>query len=193
MNELIKNSRCAANVKFEGNSCYPLEVLEEMIKSLSLDDNHNNTLINYLFNNKTKQMKISEVLNNKHVISLKKQNKLLYKTFLVDVLDQVMSTIKIEKMNSKYDKKYKNMKKQYNWLLVPIFKQLRNKYSVSDFFRPHGPTDHKWLSNFDIQDVMKQYELVYPDYKFLGAVPRDFDDFKYWNFSNIDYNNYYIK
>ena len=97
----------------------------------------------------------------------------------------------IEKMNSKYDKKYKNMKKQYNWLLVPIFKQLRNKYSVSDFFRPHGPTDHKWLSNFDIQDVMKQYELVYPDYKFLGAVPRDFDNFKYWNFSNIDYNNYY--
>ena len=191
MNELIKNSRCAANVKFEGNSCYPLEVLEEMIKSLSLDDNHNNTLINYLFNNKTKQMKISEVLNNKHVISLKKQNKLLYKTFLVDVLDQVMSTIKIEKMNSKYDKKYKNMKKQYNWLLVPIFKQLRNKYSVSDFFRPHGPTDHKWLSNLDIQDVMKQYELVYPDYKFLGAVPRDFDNFKYWNFSNIDYNNYY--
>lgn len=191
MNELIKNSRCAANVKFEGNSCYPLEVLEEMIKSLSSDDNHNNTLINYLFNNKTKQMKISEVLNNKHVISLKKQNKLLYKTFLVDVLDQVMSTIKIEKMNSKYDKKYKNMKKQYNWLLVPIFKQLRNKYSVSDFFRPHGPTDHKWLSNFDIQDVMKQYELVYPDYKFLGAVPRDFDNFKYWNFSNIDYNNYY--
>src|SRR5438552_3375551 len=39
---------------------------------------------------------------------------------------------------------------------------------------PQGKFD--WLSTFDINDTMAQYERVYPDFKFFGAVPIDFAD-----------------
>lgn len=49
-------------------------------------------------------------------------------------------------------------------------------YVVKTFFRPEGPEGKfTWLSNYNIDEVLKQYELEYPHYLFLGAVPRDFD------------------
>ena len=33
----------------------------------------------------------------------------------------------------------------------------------------------EWLDTFNILDVMEQYELTYPDFKFFGPVPIDFD------------------
>ena len=49
-----------------------------------------------------------------------------------------------------------------------------------DKFRPELPEEWKkkpttWLSNFDIDAVMKQYEKAYPDFLYLGTVPIDFD------------------
>lgn len=42
-------------------------------------------------------------------------------------------------------------------------------------FRPEGPKECcEWLSNFDIMDVIKQYEFVHSDFKLLGVVPIDF-------------------
>lgn len=42
-------------------------------------------------------------------------------------------------------------------------------------YRPHGPKGKfTWLNTLNINDVMEQYEKVYPDFKFLGAVPIDF-------------------
>ena len=44
-------------------------------------------------------------------------------------------------------------------------------------FRPKGPTkQYEWLSTKDIEDVIKQYENVHTEIKFLGAVPSDFDE-----------------
>jgi hypothetical protein len=47
-------------------------------------------------------------------------------------------------------------------------------------YRPTSPADWKqnpveWLSNFDIEGVMNQYEEAYPEFEFLGPVPIDFD------------------
>ena len=47
-------------------------------------------------------------------------------------------------------------------------------------YRPYSPADWKknpveWLSNFDIDAVMNQYEETYPEFEFLGSVPSDFD------------------
>ena len=39
-------------------------------------------------------------------------------------------------------------------------------------FRPNGPKKQfDWLSTEDIESVMKQYEKVHKDFKFLGAIP----------------------
>ncbi len=48
-----------------------------------------------------------------------------------------------------------------------------------DIFRPKHPNEWiynrtAWLSNFDIEDVMDQYEEVYNDFLFIGPVPIDF-------------------
>lgn len=182
------NTQCAANINFIGNSCYPIEVLEEMIKDLCNSDDFKNVKVKY-YDKVEKEDSLINVMNLNKINKLKNKNEIEYKKFIVDILNQVMDNIKMEKTSGKG---YKNMKKQYNWLLIPLFKNLRNKYTRNDFFRPKGPKiGHQWLSNYDIIDIMNQYEKVYKDYKFLGAVPRDFDNFEKWNFSNKDYNNFY--
>lgn len=49
-------------------------------------------------------------------------------------------------------------------------------------FAPDQPPDWKgkgkedqWLSNFDIFNVLKQYEVIYPAFKIIGPTPIDFD------------------
>jgi hypothetical protein len=55
-------------------------------------------------------------------------------------------------------------------------------------FRPNGPTkSHEWLSTTDINKVMKQYEMNYNDFMFLGALPYDFDELPYYNTQNLDF------
>lgn len=50
-----------------------------------------------------------------------------------------------------------------------------NKNLISEFFRPKKPDgDFTWLSNFDIEEIMKQYERKHKDFKFFGALPSDF-------------------
>jgi hypothetical protein len=47
------------------------------------------------------------------------------------------------------------------------------------YLRPRKPTDwlkkpNTWLDNFNIRDVMHQYEEAYKDFKFIGPEPIDF-------------------
>jgi hypothetical protein len=66
-----------------------------------------------------------------------------------------------------------------------IYKTELQKYT----FRPEGPSGRfEWLSNVNIDEVMKQYEHKYPDYKFLGSVPIDFDDFPDYGIRDLDFN-----
>lgn len=59
-------------------------------------------------------------------------------------------------------------------------------------FRPEGPNGKfEWLNTFNIDDVMKQYELKYNDFKYLGTVPMDFDELPRLNLSKTDYAKYY--
>jgi hypothetical protein len=46
-------------------------------------------------------------------------------------------------------------------------------------YRPHGPGGtFKWMGTSNLEEVMRQYENLYPDFHFLGAVPADFDYFE---------------
>ena len=84
---------------------------------------------------------------------------------------------------SKYKKKNN---KEYCWLKLSAFK---NKFiSSNNLFVPEMPTewcsnitkwresliDAPWLSNYDIDNIIEQYEQKYPSFKFLGSTPIDF-------------------
>ena len=67
-------------------------------------------------------------------------------------------------------------------------KDLKHMLS-KDVFRPKGPKKQfEWMSSLDMNDVMRQYEHYYPDFKYLGSVPIDFDDIDFYNIKNINYN-----
>jgi hypothetical protein len=57
-------------------------------------------------------------------------------------------------------------------------------------FRPSGPNGKfDWLNTININDVIEQYEIKYKDFKFLGAVPMDFDEIEPLGIRNLDYND----
>ena len=64
------------------------------------------------------------------------------------------------------------------WLeLLP---KTQREYVDKYVFAPDQPKEWKsnpdeWLSNYDIIKVLKQYEIAYPNFRFLGPSPIDFD------------------
>ena len=64
------------------------------------------------------------------------------------------------------------------WLELLPKKQ--HEYVDKYVFAPDQPKEWKsnpdeWLSNYDIIKVLKQYEIAYPNFRFLGPSPIDFD------------------
>lgn len=188
INLKIKNAVCAPGINFSGNSCYPLEMIEEIFERLC-DSEYKNNIVHYKFGNEKRECKLIELKSLSNFNNLKK-DKINYKKFLVDIIDQVIGELKVKKINKEG---FKNMHKHYNWIILPMFKNLRGKYHKSRYFRPYGPNKgNTWLSNFDIMAIFKQYEDVYPDFEFLGAVPRDFNDFERWNYCERDFNDFVV-
>jgi len=65
------------------------------------------------------------------------------------------------------------------WLNEISDQSVRDKLD-KQIFAPDQPDDWKqnnsaWLSNFDICDVLKQYEEPFPNFKVIGPTPIDFD------------------
>jgi len=96
-----------------------------------------------------------------------------------------------EMINPKKYKKYllhkfhtslPKVESQKKWIEQNFMKHIRNKQIREELenytFKPPKPEGDRyaWLSTLDIDDVMAQYEKIYDDFKFLGAVPIDFDD-----------------
>ena len=58
-----------------------------------------------------------------------------------------------------------------------------NKYT----FRPEGPTGRfEWLNTVNIDEVMDQYQMEIPEFRFLGAVPMDFKKINLKGPSDLD-------
>lgn len=71
-----------------------------------------------------------------------------------------------------------------------IVKEMRPEFEKSTF-RPNGPTkSSEWLSTSDINNIMMQYENVYPDFSFLGAVPMDCDELFYCSLHKINFDKF---
>lgn len=68
----------------------------------------------------------------------------------------------------------------------PEMKERIEKYT----FRPDGPEGKfAWLNTFNINDVMNQYEYRHKDFKFLGAVPIDFNELPSLGISNLNFKD----
>lgn len=171
------NYQCAPGIIYKGKSCIPLEILEEMYEILK--KNNLNTIIKIIIKNNIQEININDSILINHLNIIKKFNIISYKKILVDIINQSL------KNNN-----------QLNWLSLPIFKHLRKntKNLYNKIFKPIGPNNNnEWLSNHDIQNIFSQYEDYYKDFKFLGAVPRDFDNDEDMKFSFINYNDFVDK
>jgi hypothetical protein len=143
-----KDKRCSPGNKFEFSSCIKLELLIEMAKSYNKEFENNKIDLG------------GQIGNNISILNPGKFKKYLLKEF-GERLKQKCSTQKcwseqnfIKHMN----KKYKEELEKYTW-------------------RPSGPdTGTEWLNTQHITDVLEQYEKKFDDFKFLGAMPRDFQD-----------------
>ena len=117
-----------------------------------------------------------------------------------------LNTKTLYKLKNAWNKKNKNKIKSNNekdiWIFLKkhikdcnnekcwIDKLLKNKNKTQkikkDLFRPVSPESWKnnpieWLSSNDIIEVMKQYEIKFPTFKFLGPSPIDFNFKKIFN------------
>jgi hypothetical protein len=72
-----------------------------------------------------------------------------------------------------------NCDKEDCWLEEIKDSELRETLDTYVFAPDHPPSWNKnpneWLSNIDILEVLKQYEIKHPSFKFIGPTPIDFD------------------
>jgi len=77
------------------------------------------------------------------------------------------------------------------WVRQSFIKRLEKEYQEdlkTNTFRPKGPEGKfTWLNTLNIDQVVKQYEEKYPDFKFLGAVPADFDNLPELGIKDLDF------
>lgn len=86
---------------------------------------------------------------------------------------------------------------QTDWIKSAFAKKLSKEDKAQlehNTFRPKGPQgQYDWLSTLDINYTMQQYENKYNDFKFLGAVPIDFNDLDYYPFKNMNFDDFINK
>lgn len=159
----VEETKCSPNINFENGSCISLELLIEMAKAY-----------------------------NKYCIEK----------------DNVKDTIQIDSMINKLEPdKYKiyllyQFKKRFDGSQKEWIKQefirLMNKDDRHKLehhtFRPIGPSGQfEWLSTLDINKTLAQYENKYNDFKFLGAVPIDFNDLDWYPFKKMNFKDFQDK
>lgn len=83
-------------------------------------------------------------------------------------------------------------KPQRSWMKLPFIKKMKemHKEQLEKYtFRPEGPSGRwEWLNTLHIDDTMTQYEQKYPEFKYLGTVPIDFDEFERFGIKNLNYS-----
>ena len=83
-----------------------------------------------------------------------------------------------EKILTQLEKKIFKCQSEDCWLNESKVSNRNNLFN--QLFAPYQPKEWKqnpteWLSNFDILNVLKQYEKTYTDFKFIGPTSIDFD------------------
>jgi hypothetical protein len=63
---------------------------------------------------------------------------------------------------------------------------------IQSYYKPRIPkTRNQWLTTSDIDSVVRPYEKLFPPFRYLGAVPLDFDKLKGYRLSSENYCLHY--
>jgi hypothetical protein len=157
-----KDYRCAPTKMFKDGSCIPLHILVDMAEAYNKENSSDPIKLD-----STRET----LVPNKYKRYLVKQ----FKTKLNSVCNDQRCWTK--------QKFIKRMKEQ-------LRDELQN-----NTFRPKGPDKEdpneqgkfEWLNTKNIDQVMKQYEAKYQDFRFLGAVPYDFDELPAYGIKDMDF------
>lgn len=153
------DKRCAPGLRFDAGSCIELFVLVEMAKAYNEDI----------------KGKEGAILLSRNVETL---NPRKYKKYLVS------------EFNKRLGDKCTTQKCWTEQKFVKMMEKKSRNTLQNYTFRPDGPNGRfEWLNTINIKQVMGQYENKYKDFKFLGAVPIDFDDFDDFGIRNLDYKS----
>jgi hypothetical protein len=79
------------------------------------------------------------------------------------------------------NKKYKNCKRESCWVKKSNLNKSEKLNILTSTFAPPSPIEwgnnpNTWLSNWDIKNVLSQYEKVYNDFKSFDPSPIDYDN-----------------
>ena len=110
-----------------------------------------------------------------------------YNKMYDDIIEIVNDKKKLlRELNNKMKNRY-NCSEQTCWLESKVIKLLNNNDIKHYTFRPKGPKkQYEWLSTNDINGVMSQYMMKHKDFKYLGALPYDFEELTYTGIDNIN-------
>lgn len=112
-------------------------------------------------------IKIAKILNKEYKANIK-----IKKSSKKKLFDEISNKINGNKCN-----------KESCWITIDkISSKLTNSEikEIKQHFRPFQPKEwgknpNTWLTTTDINQVMKQYEIKYPYFKYYGATPIDFN------------------
>jgi hypothetical protein len=159
----VEETKCSPNINFENGSCISLDLLIEMAKA------YNKYCIEK--GNKQDTIKLNTTMD-----TLEPDK---YKIYL------------LYQFKKRFDGSQKEwIKKEFISLMS---KDDRHKLEHHTF-RPMGPGGQfEWLSTLDINKTLAQYENKYNDFKFLGAVPIDFNDLDWYPFKKMNFKDFQDK
>jgi hypothetical protein len=160
------NANICAPKKYdaENNTCFTLEQLIEIAGAYN----------RYLTKDKLNPIK-KQALGNANIIDIKSDKK-----YLLNQLKKKFETVCNGDEICLTQQAFMN----------EIVKEMRDDID-NHTFRSNGPNDPKeWLSTFDINNVMSQYEKIYPHFKFFGAVPLNCDELAFCSLYKLNFQKY---
>lgn len=156
---------CAPNkYDFINDTCFSMDQLIEMAKAYNRFLTKNNLNPYLKSDQKINNVKLIQISNNKKNLLFQ-----FKKIFSKVCGDDEKCIIKQKFMNE-------------------IIKEVRN--DLDNFtFRPDGPINStEWLKTTDINSILIQYENIYPNFKFLDAVPLNCEEYSFCSLYNFDFN-----
>lgn len=158
-NKSIKGIKCFANSKGYNSSCYNQTNLTKMANDWN----------KYLDNTFLQGGKSKDIKSNKDKFKIKNIEKKDSKT-LWNIINYINT-------------KFFNCQNEYCWSNLPYIK---GKSSLLAQFIPRKPRvwlkdNNTWLNTNDIENVLYQYEKRFPEFKFLGVSPIDYNYQYYGN------------
>lgn len=112
------------------------------------------------------------------------------KCILGNMIENINNTDKKKLWNEIYDRLKYLCRYEWCWLNLDFIntiedEEMRNKILYYTFKPKMTETRYSWLSNKDIDFVVKQYEKRNTNFKYIGAHPADYFDITKWDITDL--------